>query len=231
MSKHLWTVLCAAGLLGLLLAGGCGGEEDAEAPGDNGATDRRDTDDDSGKPDMDDREHGHDHDTDVTDDAHDDEDMDDAATDADAPTGGERELTSWGKADVGDSVTYEGVGGMRQTMTVKKIGDDKVHVEMVVETGGTSMPPQVMKVPRWVTPGDVASAGQPEIEDLGTETLEVDGKEVPCRVRKMTTTVDGKTVTTKTWTSDAVPGGTVKTMSDAMGEMQVMQKVVAFTKN
>ncbi len=159
-------------------------------------------------------------------DAH--EAMDEAAHGAHEAGGGKHE-TPWGKATVGDMVKYEMMGGTMATWTVKEVGEEEVEIEMVMEVGGSEMPPQMQTMPRFVTGDD--SAGTPpgtEVKDLGTETVTIDGKEVECKVTETKVKMGDKTVTSKVWTSDDVPGGTVKAMSDAMGEMKVMQKVVAF---
>ncbi|MBS3734422.1 MAG: hypothetical protein KGY99_05795 [Phycisphaerae bacterium] len=143
---------------------------------------------------------------------------------------GERQLTPWGKASVGDMVKYKTMGDMLQTLTVKKIGDETVHIEMVMEVNDREMPAQMMEMPRYAKPGEDETPEGVEVEELGTETVAIGDEKVTCEVRKMTMTQDGRTITSKTWTSDDVPGATVKTASDAMGEMTVMMQVVAFKK-
>ena len=154
--------------------------------------------------------------------------MDEAEEAAAHDAGGDHE-TPWGKATVGDMVKYEMVGGTMAIWTVKEVGEEEVEIEMVMEVGGREMPPQMQTMPRFVTgdgPGEMPPGA--EVKDLGTETVTIDGKEVECKVTETKVKMGDKTVTSKVWTSDDVPGGMVKTMSDAMGEMKVMQKVVAF---
>ena len=67
-------------------------------------------------------------------------------------------------------------------------------------------------------------------KEIGTETIQIGDKAIECKVWEMKTTAGEKTTTTRTYFSQEVPGWMVKIESDAMGQMQTMQEIVAFRK-
>jgi len=143
-------------------------------------------------------------------------------------------LTPWGKAKVGDWVKYKSMQAMTMTMEVVKVEATVVHVKTTVAAGGKAMPGQVQPLPRFATGGQPQGMPRPadaEFKDLGSETLTIAGKKIKCKVGQVKMKAGGRLITSKVWTSDDVPGGMVRTLSDAMGKMQVMQEVVAFKKN
>jgi outer membrane biosynthesis protein TonB len=148
---------------------------------------------------------------------------------APAPAGDQ--LTPWGKCKEGDWVKMSGMNNMSTTMELVKVGDKTVTVKSTMEMPGMAMPAQEQEYPKYVATGGMGeTAAKMVVEDLGTETLEIAGKKIECKVTQVKMEMGGKTITSKSWMSDEVPGGMVKSMSDAMGEMQVMQEVVDFKK-
>ena len=140
--------------------------------------------------------------------------------------------TAWADAKVGTMVKYKMMNNMTQTMEVTKVDDENVYVNMTMVMGDKEMPPDEIKMPRFVQPGAAKPTDGPklEIKDLGTETLDVAGQKITCKVQEIKMKVGEKTITSKTWTSDEVPGGMVKSMSDAMGSMQMMMELIEFKK-
>jgi hypothetical protein len=72
-----------------------------------------------------------------------------------------------------------------------------------------------------------------EVKQLasGTETITVAGKSLACKWTEFELNSGGMKGTTKTWTSDAVPGGMVKSVTKStMGQMksETVSEVVAF---
>jgi hypothetical protein len=146
-----------------------------------------------------------------------------------APTPGGAQKTPWHDAKVGDMAKYKMPNNMIQTTEVTKVDADFAYVKMTIQAAGMAMPPQEMRMPRFGKAAAVEGP-KPEVKDLGTETLEAAGQKLQCKVSEVKVTVGGKVVNTKTWICEKVPGGIVKTMSDVMGKMQVVQELIEFKK-
>jgi hypothetical protein len=145
-----------------------------------------------------------------------------------------RTPTPWGRCQVGDWVRMSGTHDRVITMEVTAVGEETVTVRTTVEMPGLpagSVPAQELEHARFLDADAGSTVGAETTgvgEDVGTETLEIAGRRIECRVTQSVFELGGKTVTSRAWTSDEVPGGLVKTMSDATGSMEVMQEVVDF---
>lgn len=138
----------------------------------------------------------------------------------------------WAGAKVGDMAKYKGMGGATTVYEVVANNDKETTLKVTMTMGETAMEPTEIKVPVSAS-GAATGAGEApkaEMKEVGAETVKVGDKELKCKVMESKTTMGDKTVTTKTWLSDEVPGKMVKTESDMMGNMQVVQELVDFKK-
>ena len=147
-------------------------------------------------------------------------------------TGGQK--TPWSDAKVGDTLVYKMTGGMQQTWQVTKVDDKNATVKITTQMNGMDVPPTEQTYPRTVATASPTVTPSPapgaEVKDLGAETVKIDGQDIKCKVIQSSMKVGDKTITSKAWTSDQVPGGMVKSESDAMGAMGVMMELVSFKK-
>jgi hypothetical protein len=143
------------------------------------------------------------------------------------------QLTAWGKCKVGDWFKVKMQGGMLMTYEVVKVGDKSVTVKMTTEMQGMAMPATEQEFDKFVkvVAPPAGAPPVPAMEDLGTETLEVAGKKLECKVMQTKMDVMGKSVTTKTWMCESIPSGPVKTMSDMTGSMEVAMELIDFKVN
>jgi hypothetical protein len=133
----------------------------------------------------------------------------------------------WAKFKPGSSVTLRaarpgtavGGGGATQTATLIEVTAEQVTIEtkMVIEVGGQKRerPARKTSIPaQWSAPSDDAKAKR------GTEEVTVGGKTYQCKTIERTAGDDSSFVL-KTWSSDQVPGGTVR--SDATNNGQTLR--------
>jgi len=137
----------------------------------------------------------------------------------------------WANCGLGSTVTREDVKeiapGMRITsttsMTLCALDAHKATLDMVVrnrvEGGPVPYPPtetlQEIEIPAALPPDDDSEAllrppAQEALVEEGEETLVVDGKPIACRWFRRSTAVQGLRMTLKAWTSEQIPGGSVR---------------------
>jgi hypothetical protein len=138
---------------------------------------------------------------------------------------------NWAKFKVGTSLTYssemqmQGMN-MKSEMTQKlaTLDADKAQIEMKMRANNMDMPPQTITIPAkvektQVQPEPALPPGMKgEVKVLGKEKLSVAGKELECQVVQFTSEQDGQKLTGKSWTSEQVPGGLVKTETTLPGD-------------
>lgn len=134
------------------------------------------------------------------------------------------EYVGWSKQKPGAWVKHKMVsdaGGqkteMEMTTKLIELTPEKAVVETasVMNVGGQKIDVPGMKrdVPaKWEPgkiPGQPADAPKPDIKE-GTGDATVGGKTYKCKTYEVTMKTDQATMTSKTWMSEEVPGGTVK---------------------
>jgi hypothetical protein len=136
--------------------------------------------------------------------------------------------TSWSRFPVGSTATFREVtaAGTNQTVTtitykLLELTKSQVVVEFTAFTKHydgheTSNPPEKLTNPRLVSlpPGKTKlEFGKPEgLLDEGEETLQALGKEYKTKSYYAKGRTDGGDTFTRTWTSDEVPGGLLKSV-------------------
>ncbi len=151
------------------------------------------------------------------------------------------EFASWAKFKPGTSITLKTSNAMGQiksetaiTTTLLEVADEKLVVEMTVVSSVNGMefksPPTKREVPKSVT----LPAGTPKpdpnkkaegLVEEGTETLKISGMDVKAKCFKIKSKVNGIEVESKSWISDDVPGGLVKSETTTTGAMPTMLKM------
>jgi hypothetical protein len=145
------------------------------------------------------------------------------------------QYTGWAKFKPGTTVTMKSqsetkMQGMADPMksemtSTTKLVDmkpDEATVEtttkMVMMGNETAMPANTMKVPAKVDSGKAgpATADMKNVKE-GTDKVEVGGKSYDCKTKEYDMETNGMKTHTKVWTSDQVPGGTVKMESTSTG--------------
>lgn len=155
----------------------------------------------------------------------------------DKPTtgGGEKISNPWEAWAEGSWVEFKiesEASGMASEMTQKQTLVKKEAEELTLKVEGKmtkpaayEMPASEMKIP---LRGSGGGSGKPsgDMKELGKgeETLEIGGKKVACKWVEYEMTMGAGKGTSKVWTSDQVPGGTVKTetKSDTMKSVMVL---------
>ncbi len=153
------------------------------------------------------------------------------------------EFASWSKFKTGTLLTIRTTtefNGMA-TESVQKIklveaSADKLVLETAIsmKVGGMTVdvPPMKRDVPKTLTLTDEAKKAKADAEKAetdaksedGSETLTVGGAKIKCKWRRTKITIMGNDTETKIWTSEEVPGGTVKMESATGGAMSVKTK-------
>jgi hypothetical protein len=153
------------------------------------------------------------------------------------------EFAGWSKFKTGTSVTIKTTvefNGMAsetvQTIKLVEASADKLVLETAtsMNVGGMKVELPAMKrdVPKTLTLTDEAKKAKADAEKAqteaksedGSETLTVSGAQYKCKWRRSKITIMGNDTDTKIWTSDDVPGGTVKMESTVGGAMSVKTK-------
>lgn len=151
---------------------------------------------------------------------------------------------AWSKHKPGTQVDLDMnllAGGQRVTtnvtMTLLELTPEKAVVQSVAKMNIPGFPNAQeqkqehtfqAKVPKSeAEAADLPPGASGESKDVGTETIQVNGKSYETQVREFTGTVQGQTATGKIWRSDQVPGGLVKMESTGpnMKVEMVLKKV------
>jgi hypothetical protein len=138
---------------------------------------------------------------------------------------------SWAKFKVGTWVEYqtdsEAMGNKNTiitTQTLKTLTPDTatIVIQSSMTVGGKKMdmPPQTQEITSKIKrpPAPPAAGDAPKTEQ-GTEDVQVDGKTYSCKWTEVTSEQNGMKTTSKTWSSDDVPGSIVKIQSSTTGSM------------
>lgn len=156
-----------------------------------------------------------------------------SATPDEDPNVDTKTKTAWHVAKVGDTLKYKAMGGTMMVWKVTKVDDESVTVEQSVAVAGQTMPAQTQTHPRYAAvvegQGQATMPANAELKKLPDETVTVAGRELTCEVRQSTISTAGRTIKSTTWTCDQVPGGLVKSETDATGSMQTSMELVEFT--
>ena len=134
----------------------------------------------------------------------------------------------WSDAKVGWMVRMKMPNNMEMTQEVKEVKPKVLLMRNQIFMNGKPMPATLVYMPRYTKKGDGATKAK--ITKLPDEQVTLDGKKLTCKVVKTEMEINGKKVTSKSWTCKEVPGWTVKTESDATGKMQTANEVTEFKK-
>jgi hypothetical protein len=143
------------------------------------------------------------------------------------------EFKNWSKFKKGTSVTLKNTttsGEIKSestiTTTLVEVGADKLVVEMAITAKVNDMefkqPPmkrdvtKTITLPAGVPKPDPAKKPEGTVEE-GTETVKIGGAEYKTKWYKTKTKAAGVEAESKTWTSDDVPGGLVKSETTTTG--------------
>jgi hypothetical protein len=145
---------------------------------------------------------------------------------------------SWAKFKAGTWVEYqtdsEAAGSKNAivtTQTLKELTPEKATIviqsSMVVAGKKMDMPAQTQELTAKIKrpPAAPAATGDAPKTDQGTEDIKVDDKTFSCKWTQVTTEQNGMKTTSKTWTSDDVPGSVVKIESESSGSMTSTTKM------
>lgn len=133
----------------------------------------------------------------------------------------ERYLTHYGRFKVGDFVKLKGASDSVQTREVTKIDDTMVHVTSTVVHRGQTLPGSTTPFERYQDFAPTPAGGGSRV---GSETLTIAGKQVPCEVWEL----KRGNMTVKTWRNERLLGGVAKVLSDDGSGPKVTSEVVDF---
>lgn len=149
----------------------------------------------------------------------------------------------WAQFKPGTWVTYkqasEAAGNKaltESTVKVKEVTAEKVVLETTskMEAAGQKidMPAQAQDVPAKIAKPEVDATQQtkdaPKPKE-GEDTVTVGGKPIKCKTMEMTFEANGQKGSSKTWTSDDVPGQMVKMEAKSDASTMTME-LIAFEK-
>jgi hypothetical protein len=158
-----------------------------------------------------------------------------AADQVDNPT-----YKAWAKFKPGTSVTLKTESDtagqkteMESTMTLVELNADKAVIEtkMSMNAGGQKMdmpatkrdePAKIDKMPEGQAPD---AKDKPEVKESTEEVTIPGGKQVKAKVTETKMSTNGMNITSKAWTSDEVPGGTIKMESTMDGATKGTSKI------
>ena len=148
---------------------------------------------------------------------------------------------SWADHGVGTSVTTKSkttaagqTSEMESTQTLVEKTDEKVVIEivttMVVAGNKMEMPAQKMEIQAKFDTPEASEKEDPPAADDGPkpvtkeseETIEIAGKKYKAKVYDSTIEAEGFTSHVKSWTSNDIPGGVLKTESSTGGQFSSM---------
>ena len=140
--------------------------------------------------------------------------------------------TAWYNARVGDTMVYKMLNNAQQTYTVVKVDDKMVTVAISVLMTGQTPSTVEVRMPR------VFDRDRPRTARCRTAgrskmpgpRITVSGQELTCKVTETLIKAGGQTISTKSWTSNQVPGGIVKTEDYLMGKNQVGMELIEFKR-
>jgi hypothetical protein len=140
----------------------------------------------------------------------------------------------WTDAKVGWSVTYQMPNDQKMYQEVLEVRDKALLMRTRMTSGGNQISDTQMWMARYVKKGDAEhqDTENPDVEtkQLPDETVSIKGKSVDCEVWQSIMKVNGKKITSTSWTSKDVPGWIVRSKSDATGTMEVSMDLIDFTK-
>jgi len=138
--------------------------------------------------------------------------------------------TSWANAKVGDVMKYQLPNNLQQTWEVSKVDEQFAYVKMtmVIPAAPVAIPPTTQKFPRYTTVKPVPPKPNPDVQfkQLPDEDVTVSGQTLHCKVAQTLMKFGERTITSTSWTCAQVPGGMVKSQSDAAGTMQITQQLI-----
>ena len=163
-----------------------------------------------------------------------------AASEVGKPAAKSTASNPWGSFKVGSYVTLKSTVSMQvmgkamdttsQTkMTLAELTADKAIIDVEATVMGNTSKSR-MEVPLTGTaPGmPAANNGTPTGQvKTGTDTVTVAGKSLDCKTIEFESDAGGNKVNAKTWTSDQVPGGVVKSVSTSTGTANTTTTVEA----
>lgn len=138
--------------------------------------------------------------------------------------------TSWANAKVGDVMKYQLPNNLQQTYEVSKVDEQFAYVKMtmVIPAAPVAIPPTTQKFPRYTTVKPVPPKPNPDVQfkQLPDQDVTVSGQTLHCKVAQTIMKIGERTITSTVWHCAQVPGGLVKSQSDAAGTMQITQQLV-----
>lgn len=143
-------------------------------------------------------------------------------------TGTER--WQWTDAKKGAFMRFRLSNNMEMTYDVKDATDKLVLLETRTSMGGQLLNCSLDWQPRLFKKVEVSETEKIDYEtkttDLPDETVDVGGKSIPCKVRRVWTKVQGVESTSVTWTSSEVPGELVKTATESATGLETIYQLI-----
>jgi len=132
-----------------------------------------------------------------------------------------RYTSHYGRFKVGDFVKLKGASDTVQTREVTKVDDKLVHVTSTTVHKGQTLPGSTTPYERYQDVAPTPAGGGTRV---GSETLTIAGKQVPCEVWEL----KRGNMVVKTWRSERLLGGVAKVLTDDGSGPKVTSEVVDF---
>lgn len=141
---------------------------------------------------------------------------------------------AWAKSGEGSWTEHRLVtkaGGIETEMTVKRMLLKKSAEELVFRLENKMVKPNPSEIPASESAEKVWSEGGAAPKELGKgeEELDVAGRKIKCRWVEVESESGGKKTVTRSWTSDEVPGGLVKSRSKG-ADLESEMTLIGFEK-
>ena len=143
---------------------------------------------------------------------------------------GEKVETPWANAKVGTMVKMKATGSTN-TIEIVKADEQTVTIRMTtVIDAAEGMAPMVNErvEQRYTTAAASKAKADAMGQQIGVETLTVAGEQLECTVWEKKMQADDKTITSRMYCCESVPGWLVKMDSDMMGQMQTISEVTEY---
>jgi len=143
----------------------------------------------------------------------------------------ERVKTLWADVKVGDACTYRSLNNSVIVCEATAVDAEVVTMRMSISMEGETTSVTEKTMPRYGHAGllpDVDPAAA--VSEKGSETIDVGGELLACKVFQVVTGSAEKPVTEVRWVCDQVPGGLVKLTNNVVGIPQVIMQLLEYKR-
>lgn len=136
----------------------------------------------------------------------------------------------WTDAKPGWMAKYRMPNDQIMIQEVEEVRDKALLMRTRILQGGNEITNTLMWMPRYAKKGEEETPDNVEIKQLDDETVTVAGNSLECEVHQTKLTMPDKVITSIGWINKDVPGWTVRTKTDATGDMALSMELIEYRK-